>query len=251
MKIQSINSSYYFNNQNTKPSFKSFKRAVVKPCKNPLIEEVLWRNNTSIYRNDMAWGELVKFLKEKYADVEKVAVYNYAGSNGLETYTFLMELLSTSDNETIQKFTPIIARDFDKYAINLANQKSVELEDFEIDRVNIHTKGCFEDYFEKKAQLDGKYYPKENLTDLIEFGVGDFTKEYKDLPKDNVIIIVRNCWPYFSQDDRENLPQKLYEHLGKNATLITGNYDFLNLGYRKFRDSGFRQTYIPYVYEKK
>ena len=55
---------------------------------------------------------------------------------------------------------------------------------------------------------------------------------------------------YFSEKDIMNLPRKLYEHLGKNATLITGNYDFLHLGYRKFRDSGFKQTYIPYVYEK-
>ena len=251
MRIQSINNSYYVTtSHSTKPSFKSFKREVVKPGTSPLIEEVLWRNNTSIYRNDMAWGELVKFLKEKYAKVDKVAVYNYACSNGLETYTFLMELISNTDKETIDKFTPVIARDFDNFAINLAQRKLVDIDDFEINRINTHTNGKFEEYFTKKTKLDGKYSPKENLTALANFGVGDFTKDYINLPKDNVIIIVRNCWPYFSADDIDNLPKKLYDHLGKNATLVTGNYDFLHLGYRKFRDVGFKQTYIPYVYEK-
>lgn len=251
MRIQSINNNYYMPcKHHTRPTFKSFKREVVKSGCSPLTEEILWRNNTSIYRSDLAWGELVKFLKEKYAKVGKVAVYNYACSNGLEAYTFLMELLSTTEKDIVDKFTPIIARDFDPFAINLANRKLVDIEDFEIDRINAHTNGHFEDYFVKKTKINTKYSPKENLTSLVHFGIGDFTKDYEKLPKDDVIIFVRNCWPYFSQDDIDNLPRKLYEHFGKNATLITGNYDFMNLGYRKFRDVGFKQTYIPYVYEK-
>ena len=42
----------------------------------------------------------------------------------------------------------------------------------------------------------------------------------------------------------------IYEHLGKNVTLITGNFDSLGLGFKKFKNSGFKRTYIPYVYEK-
>jgi chemotaxis methyl-accepting protein methylase len=246
MKIQSINNNSYSSYRAPQPSFKAFKREVTKITS----PEVLWRNNTAIFRNDMAWGELIKFLEEKYANVEKVHVYNYACSNGLETYSFLMELLSNHDEKTIKKFTPIIAKDFDNFAVSMANSKLVDIEDFEIERINAHTNGRFKDFFYKNSHIEGKYSPTNKLTPLVSFGLGDFTKEYNTLPKDNIIIIVRNCWPYFSQDDIENLPQKLYEHLGKNTTLITGNYDFLNLGYRKFRDSGFKQTYIPYVYEK-
>lgn len=245
MKIQSIQ-SYYQRNNYKQPSFQAFKRTV----KRPETGEVLWKNNTGFYRIDMSWTYLAEFLKEKYSGVEKVFVYNYASSNGLEAYTLLMELLANNSKDEVDKFMPIIAKDVDEFAIKMANKKLIDISECEKQKINKHTDNHFDDYFEEDEIKKGKYRPKEKLTANVIFSVGDFTEEYEKLPKDNVIILARNCWPYFPNETKHDLPQKLYEHLGKNVTLITGNFDSLGLGFKKFKNSGFKRTYIPYVYEK-
>ena len=212
--------------------------------------KVLWRNNTSFFRNDLAWKELVLFLKKKYANVDKVNVFSYACSNGLEVYSFLMEMFSNLDEKTIKKFTPIIAKDFDSVPINAAKSKIIDISFVEQHRINYHTKYKFDDYFTKITQLEGKYRPSEKLTDLVEFRVGDFTEEYKDLPKDNTVLFVRNCWPYFSPEMQKELPQKLYNYLGENSTVILGNFDYYLLGLFVYKTYGFRPTYVHNVYEK-
>lgn len=243
--IQNVNYSSYQKKKIENPSFKAFVREVKKPGS----DEIMWKNNTGIFRMDMSWSDLANFLKEKYSDVEKVHVYNYASSNGLEAYSLLMELLANNDVEDVDKFLPIIAKDVDEYAIRMAKGRLVDINDCEKRKINIHTDNHFDDYFETVSWKKGKYRPKLKLTENVEFSVGDFTKEYEDLPKDNVIIIARNCWRYFPEDARQELPQKLYDHLGKNVTLITGNYDTV-LGFKKFKHSGFKRTHIPYVYVK-
>lgn len=246
MKIQSIQSYYSQQKAVKQPSFQAFKRTVRKPGS----EEVLWKNNTGLYRIDMSWSYLAEFLKEKYSDVEKVYVYNYASSNGLEAYTLLMELLAHNDENEVNKFMPIIAKDVDEFAIKMAKRKLIDISDCEKQKINKHTNNHFDDYFEEDKTKKGKYRPKDKLTEKVIFSVGDFTKEYEELPKDNVIILARNCWPYFPNEEKQELPQKLYDYLGKNVTLITGNFDSLQLGFKKFKNSGFKLTHIPYVYVK-
>lgn len=248
MKIGNINNYY---NQNKAPCFKDFKREVIKGLTGGLTQDVLWRNNTSVYRNDLPWTTLLKLLEEKYADDKQVSVVFYACSIGLEIYSYIIEVLEKCNPKSIQKFTPVIAKDIDPFVINIANSKLVTLEDFEIERINQHTNGHFNDYFEKNGKVDKKYSPTKKITDLATFSVGDFTKEYKDLPKNNLILFVRNCWPYFTECNVENLAKKLYEHLGNKCTLLTGNYDS-SFFYDEniFINAGFKQTKIPHVYEK-
>ena len=246
MKIQAINNNYSkYSKPVANPSFKSFYREVKADS-----SKVLWRNNTTFFRNDLAWTDLAKFLKDKYAKTDKVNVFMYACSNGLEAYSFLMKMFSCFNENFVKKFTPIIAKDFDSFPISVAKKKMVDIEPVEVERINFHTNDNFDEYFSKITKLENKYQPSEKLTKLVEFEVGDFTEEYKDLPKDNTILFVRNCWPYFPTKMQEELPKKLYEHLGKNSTVIVGNFDYYLLGLFEYKSYGFKPTSVPNVYEK-
>lgn len=206
------------------PSFGAFERDVFVK-QNSFLQRLSHRNNTYLFRTDLYWPGLIDYLVEKYKDVDKVNVYNYACSNGLEAYSFLMELFGRHDEETADKFTPIIAKDYDSFVINLANQRLVEITDEEKQRINNHTYGHFKDFFRKNSTIKDKYSPTEKLTSRVVFEVGDITKEFNDIKKDNTIVFARNFWPYLSPADRKWTLQKIAKQLGENSILIVGDYD--------------------------
>ena len=224
-KINSINNLYNPNYDLKKqPQFKSFERDVFIK-QSSFTQKLLHRNNTYLFRTDLYWPNFIDYIVEKYKDVDKVNVYNWGCSNGLEAYSFLMELFGRHDEETADKFSPIIAKDYDPFAINLANQRIVEITEEEKQRINNHTYGHFKDFFKKNSTIKDKYSPTEKLTSRVIFEVGDITKEFKDIKKDNSIVFARNFWPYLSPEDRKWTMQKIAKLLGENSILIVGDFD--------------------------
>lgn len=247
MQVSSVN---YFQREN---SFKGFERTVYKAGRPALAENILHRNNTWFFRKDMDWTKFAEFLKNKYKTTEKIQTFVHACSDGREAYTLLMALDSVFEKNEVERFCPIIAKDYDLYAINRAKEDFFEIDDIEKSRINFYTNQKFYEYFEPVSKLENLYRPTKKLTDRVVFETGDFTKEYCTLPQENCVLLVRNCWPYFSINNQYTLPRKLCEHFEKNATIVIGNFDSETQDHKDFLKNGFKPALgSPYgtVFEK-
>ena len=247
MQVSRVN---YIQRENT---FKGFERTVYKAGRSALDENIKHRNNTWFFRKDMNWTKFAEFLKNKYKATDKIQTFVYACSDGREAYTLLMALDSVLDEKDVEKFCPIIAKDYDLFAINQAKKDFFEIDDMEKSRINYYTNQRFDEYFEPVSNLENQYRPTKKLTDRVVFETGDFTKEYNTLPKENCILLIRNCWPYFSISNQYALPRKLCEHFEKNATIVIGNFDSETQDPRDFLKNGFKPALgSPYgnVFEK-
>lgn len=257
MQVQNITSINSFNKAQS-PNFKSWTREVLlKPSDpNALTTLVKHRNDTWLFRSCLDWRRFGKFIAEKYKNLQKVNVYNYACSNGSEAYTFLMELSSNQSYETAMKFTPIYARDYDKKAIDYAQSGIIRIEEGEKGSVNMNTEGRFDLFFKKNEEYgDEIYEPRHFLNSNVIFSQANILEDYKTMPRDNTIVLARNFWPYLKYNDRIELAKNLYNHLGENCTLVIGQFD--NMGSwdgtptRQILESaGFKQTQIEHVFTK-
>lgn len=226
MRIQNIQ------NKNYSPNFGNWNREVFKTSTDSLVQELKHRNDTQFYRDGGLWYNIVKMLTEKYKNVSKVNTYCYGCSNGSEPYTFLMELMSICKKDVVQKFLPIIAKDYDEIAIEVAKKNVYAIGTREADSILTYT-GRSLDYFlnntQKYNQFDHHYSAKPILTDNVQFSVADVLEDYKNIKPDNTVVFARNFWPYLSDNNQKELANNLYQQLGKNSTLIIGNFDLMNL----------------------
>lgn len=219
-------------NNNYAPNFGNWNREVFKTSTNSLVQELKHRNDTQFYRDGGHWYNIVKMLTEKYKNVSKVNTYCYGCSNGSEPYTFLMELMSICEKDVVQKFLPIIAKDYDKVAIEAAKKNVYPIGTRETDSILAYT-GRSLDYFlnntHKHNHFNHYYSAKPILTDNVQFSVADILEDYKNIKSDNTVVFARNFWPYLSDNNQKELAKNLYQQLGKNSTLIIGNFDIMNL----------------------
>lgn len=226
MKIQNIQNNYY------SPKFGSWHREVFKPASDTVLQELKHRNDTRFYRDGSRWYRIVNMLTEKYKKTPKVNTYCYGCSNGSEPYTFLMELMSICDKTIVQKFLPIIAKDYDEVAINMAKSNKLPIGPCELSNINQYTGNSIDKYFDKAPSTGNSktyYSAKPILTDNVQFSVADVLEDYKNIEPDNTIVFARNFWPYLSDEKQKELATNLGQHLGKNSTLIIGDFDLVNL----------------------
>ena len=235
MKVLGINNNY------NQTSFKSFERTVYKAGKSALEENILHRNNSYILRSDLPWKELAEKILTKFKDVDKVSTIIYACSDGREPMSLLIALDSIIGEKELDKFCPIIARDYDSFVINQARANFYDISEEERGRINLISSNKFDEYFTPVSKIKNRYKAKKKLTDRIIYEVGDFTKEYSALPKENIILGTRNCWPYFSMTNQYSLPQKVCNHFDKNAILLLGDFDFTTQFKNDFTENGFQQ----------
>ncbi len=220
MRILSVNNNY------SKTAFKGFERTVYKAGKMPLEENILHRNNSYILRSDLPWKKAAEKIIKKFKNIDKVSTIIYACSDGREPMSLLIALDSIASPEEVNKYCPIIAKDYDIFAINQAKANFYEITEEEKNRINSISNGKFYEYFKPVSKIKNRYKATPKLTDRIKYEVGDFTKEYQTLPKENVILATRNCWPYFSMTNQYTLPTKICNHFDKNTLLLLGEFDF-------------------------
>ncbi len=248
----------------TSPVFSGWHHAVYKNNGNTLTRELAYRNDTSFFRNDLLWDEFVKFLEYKYQDFKKVNVYNYGCSNGSETFSIIMKMLSNLGKENSEKFFPIIAKDIDLAAINKAKSTPLPISWFEKGRINLHTDKKFDTYFTEDSSGyytkgitpdESFYLPNKILTERVKFSQADIFKDYKNIKPENSIVLARNFWPYLER----NIPKLislLAEQMGKNSTLVIGSFDINgcnNYGINlilELAKKGFKITDNQLIFEK-
>lgn len=241
MRIQQIRENSY----NT-PNFSGLQRSVYEATRFGASAVLRHRNDTSFFRNQYFWVDLVKVLRDKYKNCDKVNVFNYACSNGSETYTLIMAMLSQLSEDS-KKFFPVIAKDYDEYVIDLAKNGELVISDREISDIESITGEPVEKFFTLDSFLGRKYAsPKPILKDNAKFQEANILSDVLKLPQDNTVILARNFWPYLHPQARPVLVDRLSERLQENATVVIGTYDvkFLleyygeHLG-KMFMDKGF------------
>lgn len=209
------------------PNFGKISRAVYQTNKTGSAKRILHRNDSSFFRDDFFWVRLTNILGEKYKNSNKVNVIEYACSNGSETYSFILMMLS-SLGERAKKFFPVIAIDFDEYVINIAKSGLIEITTDEIMTIEHLAKCSVGDFFDLTKTPEKKVYatPKPILKENAIFEKADVLTEMYNLPKsEDTVLLARNFWPFLKLEDARNLIKVICERLDKNSTLVLGRLD--------------------------
>jgi chemotaxis methyl-accepting protein methylase len=257
-------------NTGTIPSQTTFKawRREVSTIALDSSKEILHRNDTCFFRDNKKdynfWARLIDLLSEKFKNSDKVNIYNYACSNGSEAYTFLMQLFSSKDKEFAQKFTPIIAKDYDPEAIKMAKSGKLPIQSHEVERIQTSTNGKFREFFD--APEDLQFIGKESLdislnkeySDLIDFSVANIIEDYETIQPKDSFVFARNFLPYLKDKSTvRQLIKDLGNHLDEGSYLAVGEFDHRGLFCNRINlkelleVAGFKPTSVKNVYEKK
>lgn len=258
MKINTTQLDYTRNN----PTFGDYYKIILKGdkvAKNFKVSDVKYSCATMFVRGMNTLRDFTKYILKKYENVPKVNFYDYACSDGSETYSYILALLSIGGEEAIKKFCPIIAKDIDSTAIFRAKHGKYYLTPREMSNIEILTNKDMEEFFYSDYPVDklrnAIWYPKSTLTANAKFSVANILKDYTTINPQNSIVSVRNFWPYLEPEDRENLANGLYSHLDKSSVLIIGDFDkhngLFNTETGKYlTDAGFKESEVECVYIK-
>ena len=254
-----IQSGTIIPNYNSQPTFKSWSREVVSINKKTLIKDVVHRNDTAFFRNGIFWDKLISFLVAKFKDIPKINVYSYGCSDGSEVFSFIMHLLSQYDKDVSNKFLPVVAKDYDDVAINKIKRNDYYMSFAEKEMINLSTSNSYDRFVREKEGKKNEYgeFPvelKEELFKHVKLSKADIFSDYKSIKPQNSVVFVRNFWPYIkSSYARQNLLNKLYEHLDYGSMIVIGDYDKSATDWsivNQITKAGFRSTDMPYVYQK-
>lgn len=253
MDILNYNQSCYNKGRLYTPAFTSSSREVYND-KGQLIH----RNDTSIFRSDIGdWDKFTYYIYNKFKNCDKPNIYSLSCSSGDEVYSLIMKLVDKYGEKEAEKFFPIHASDYDEKIINMAQKGYLPLFEDDIDLINNHTNGKFDEYFEilqeppkiitdmgmeQYADYDLIVKVKDKLRNKVEFKVADATKECKSVKPDNSLVMVRNFWPYLKDENsRINLAENLYKTIGKNSAVVIGKFDDTSNAFASMNltDAGF------------
>ncbi len=223
---------------------KIYKRSLPKFA----FQLLQFRISSVTLQEDYNIKSILGFFTKFFKDVDKVAFFDYASSIGLEAYSYLLGMDSFMEKEVAQKFLPIHARDYDEEVIKLALMRQVDIQDSEKYKLENKMVENFNKNFypvNPNAILASPTYRVSDIyASQVDFEVGDITKDYKNLPKENIILSIRNCWPYFSREDQLYLPEKLCNHFDKNAVIMIGSFDFRTQHSKDFLKNGFKKAHV-------
>lgn len=219
MQVSPITSQY----KPYKPTFKSNERIFRDNLGN-----ILYRNTTNFFRDDLDWKKFGNFIQKKYKDTNKVNFYCYGCSDGSEPVSIVMLLKELF--EDYDKFLPIIAKDIDETMIYNAKKGIIPIDYNDFEAINKYTNGKFDTYIKTSKYLLGfdpipaRIHP--DIISKINFSLANITEDINNIQQKNTILFCRNLWPYLnSEQDIIKLVDNLSEKLDSTSTIVIGNYD--------------------------
>lgn len=197
--------------------------------------QLLYRNSTAFFREDLNWGKFADTLIEKYKDVDKVHIYNYACSEGAEPLSLAMLLIEKLGKEKANKFFPIIASDIDVEVLKNPKQGIIKPSKEDIEYIKNELKSNYSKYIEfdndfkydsnlREHLCSGRIKPI--LKDAVNFKNMNIMEDIANIDKDNSIVMCRNFWPYLNYENQLKLVQTLSEKLGENSMCVIGDFDY-------------------------
>lgn len=242
--------SNYENNYKKNPSFTSNYQVLNK--RRPYC--------TYFFREDLQWGNFVRYLNLRFKDADKVNIYNAACSDGTESYTLIMSLIKHLGKEKAKKFFPIKGFDLNQQQVNTAKSGEIPLlpgiyylcDLFSIKFHTLFNDKKFLNYVTLKNGKKGVKF-KDDIKNLVEFRRANIFDELAKINKneENSVFLCRNMWMYLKEPEQEKLAKMLSEACGSNSIVVLGNYDLsASKAHSLLLKNGFEETYIDNVYEK-
>ena len=255
MKILPVNTVY--NNKNTfKSSFRVYYPDNYK--KYDFFNTNLIRTSTNIFREDLEWDKLVKFMKHHFADKEKVNSYVLACSDGSEAFTYAISLMEGLPPEVQKKYFPIKASDIDEEILKIAKEGRINIYPIEFLLAENVSEVDLSKYMTDKSvsklikgdevsETDeiSSYKVKQELLNSIEFKNSDILTELKNLKDEgNSVILCRNVFPYLKPSYVDKVILTAQEMLKVGSLFIIGHYDEYAKIEEKLLNNGFFKPII-------
>lgn len=228
------------------------------------LDKLLYSNYTQFFRQstlagvevDLNWKEFRKTIKEQFSKTPNVNVYDFACSDGSETYSLIMTLMDEFGKES-EKFFPIQAFDIDKEMIETAtsgfvpcnksdyrrikNNLSLDtMENFEIIDMSLFSDIRYRHIFRANDELKSK----------VRFKQSDVADEIKNVKPDNSLVLCRNFWPYLGRGKTTKVLSSLLQKLQSNSLVVIGEFDrtvdyvlpiFEQYGYQEIATNVFKK----------
>ena len=256
MKIMPVNTY-----QTKQPNFQScFRVYASKSLKNnKCFGTDTVRTSTNLFREDLDWFGLAKFIRYHFADKKKVNIYSMACSDGSEAYTMAISLFENMSEDIQAKFLPIIASDIDKKVLDLAVKGRINIEAIEFLGPERIYNCRLDKYFKNPratVMLEGdvisdsdtmlSYQPIYKLACAVKFHQSDILTELNKIQDDgNSVVMCRNVFPYLSEAYTDEIVQTAKNKLKKGSLFVTGDYDAYSKNLDvKFLNNDFCQTLL-------
>lgn len=201
------------------------------------------KNYTNMFRGIRMFKELPQFLQKKYP--YGAPIYDYACSTGHEASSLVISLFDALPDAQAKKFLPIKALDNNPKILKKTKNHTLVIgaEEESVFRFFESTKK--DEYLKPIGTSYGErlYKMQEKLTENIHFGYGDIFEDLKDdkLPKEPIILCLRNMWQFLTKDGAKDLAAKLFEKLPPKSTLIIGEMDVMeNSAHELLKRAGFK-----------
>lgn len=266
MKILSfsptITSSVFNNNPAKSTSFGTSSREYEND-RFTKIDGNIVRTSTWMYRHDINWRGLLKFINRNFENKGKIHIYSLAGSDGSEAYTLAMEIKEKLPKEAQKKMLPIIVSDRDSEIIQKAKNYLINLKDDDIKSIE-REKVAFENYF-TKADDRLEIKDDKSFSETKTYEVSDYLKKAvkfeenekndvisrikKIYDNSNTVLLCRNVTPYMAEDEVFDLARTASNYLKKGSLFITGNFDNNTEIKYHLNKLGFEQV-MPNVFQK-
>ena len=223
--ISAVSNIHFCNKYPKAVSFGSLEREVFEDKERTKIKH---RNNTNLFRNDINWNRVTKFIT---SGNKPKKIYCYACSDGSEPYTIAIMLISKLGWDGAKKYFPIIAKDIDPYAIHRAKSGYIKLMPTDIIAMMEHQKAPLSDFFIFKRNChipNWKYSTfkvSDKLRQCVYFEKGDILTDIGSLNYDNAIIFFRNVWPYLNEEQQDKLMSSFAKNFKENSAVIVGGFD--------------------------
>lgn len=214
---------------------------------------VIHRNSTWFFRDDLKWNEFGDYLVEKYKDTPKVNVYCYACSDGSEPYSLAMLLISKLGEQGAKKFFPIMAKDYDEEIIKDAKSPFFSVKRWDINRINYFSDGNQDKFIDIIAKNKTNFVisMKPILQDTVVFEQSDITEDLKSVKTENSVIMARNFWGYLPSELVLDVASEFANRVGDNSLCVIGKYDEDQTGMNYLlMDEYLKPTLIDYCFER-
>ncbi len=257
MKILPVNTI----NQN-QTGFKSSVR-IYTPKDNPDFKsfgQMVIRTSTNVFREDIDWAKLAKFIIYHFKDVPVVNAYSLAASDSSEAITYAISLFDTLKqmklfNEYKSKFSHIFASDIDQEILRAAMSGKINLLGIEFVLAEKQGFNLYNYVKDKSVSMMIKgdntsetdyiysYAVIPEIRDAIKYKRSDILTELKQL-KDygNSVVMCRNVFPYLNYEYQHNIIEYARRNLKPGSLFIIGDFDneVRNIGDKLLRNGFFR-----------
>lgn len=245
------------NNFKIKPyhySYKAFAPSFGTNAREYEIGDSYMATNSWMFREDMDWKRLVKYLDKHFNGKNNIKVLNPACSDGSEAYTLIIALKEGLQDKA-GKFFPIKGYDIDDEILKAANSGKIQTCGY--DRMMIQTYADFpEDYLAETPDVlriandlslnaPKTFKTTGLLTNSVSFEKRDMWKVIGEhLDNSDTVFMCRNVLGHFDNDKIEDFVKLASKRLKKDSLFLIGDHDTKNTPVEEYLEgNGFVKVF--------